>query len=310
MNKMERYKAAVAGEPVDRAPRTCWAHHFTETHGSEGHTRAHSMFHKEHDWDILKIVNDFHYPFPDGVEDITCAADLEKFEVATLDEYMFREEAQCIANLRAEFPDVPIVQTQFCPLRQLIRRAGNNIIPVLLANQEATHKALENITISMEKYFDKLVASGCNGFFFGINYLSSTGGIVDSVDPVYTEFMKPYIPRMLRSMKKAGLDRFVHLHGVGVSLTILEDMEYEVISAGDRNPTNYSLKELRELTGKTAMGGIDEVNFGMMTAQEVRDQIKDTREQFGEQGLIIAPGCTIQTWAPAHLIRILADTTT
>lgn len=306
MNKMERFRAAVAGEPVDRPPRTCWAHFMTETLGGAEHAKRHIAYQDEYDWDILKVVNDFHYPFPEDVETITGPADMEKFAIAGMSEYLFSEELACLEVLRAKYgTGLPIVLTTFDPLRQIVRRAGARSLPILAACPEDTLRMLHQVCETMCTYMQALRAAGCDGIFLSVNSANVVPSRLAVDDAFYEKFMRPFERQMLEAM--TGMVRMIHLHGEPVTLKRMQDYPVDVISVSDRLPNNPSLAAVKRETGKSVIGGIDESRIVDMTPDELRAQIADTQKQVDGTGVIVAPGCTIPAWTPAHLLRILAD---
>lgn len=305
MNKRDLFRAAVASEKPARVPRTCWAHFMTETLGGEEHARRHIMYQDDYDWDILKVVNDFHYPFPEGVETIGGPADMAKFEVAPMTEYLFREELVCLKILRDRYgPDLPIVFTTFAPWHQIVRRAGMSVVPTLLAHPQDTLRMLRKVSDSMCTFMGELRKAGCDGVFFGLNscFLPPSPMAVD--DEVYQTFMRPFEIEMLEAME--GMVRMIHAHGVPVGLERLDGYPYEVISVSDGLEGNPTMSEIRETTGKPFIGGINEAQIVNMTPDELRTQIADVLKSTDGKGLIMAPGCTMPEWTPADLLRILA----
>lgn len=309
MNKLDRFRAAVAGDPVDRAPRTCWAHYMTETLGGEEHARRHIVYQNEYDWDILKVVNDFHYPFPEGVESIGGPEDMERFQVAPMSDYLFAEELKCLGILREEYGrETPIVFTTFDPLRQVVRQAGARVMPTLLAHPQETLRMLQVISETMCTFMAALREAGLDGVFFSVNSGNKAPSPLALEDEVYTTFMRPFEIEMLEAM--TGMVRMIHLHGAPISMDRFGDYPYEVLSVSDRLEGNPGLREGHELTGKCVIGGIDESRIADMAPDELRAQIADTKAQLNERNQIIAPGCTIPIWTPARLLHILADTST
>lgn len=307
MNKKDRFLAAVSNEPVDRAPRTCWTHFMTETLGGEEHAQRHLIYQQEYDWDICKMVNDIQYPFPDGVESIRGPEDIERFCEESMDAPLFAGEIRAIQVLRAALgPDTPIVFTAFDPLRQLVRRAGLSSLPVLLGHKELTLRALRAINATLVRFMGEMKRVGADGVFLAVNSAHAPGSPMAVDASVFETFMKPFEIELLESMK--GMTRFLHVHGNAIRLDRTADYPFEVISVSDRIEGNPTLADLRQVTGRCIMGGVDETRIGRMTPQELRDQIEDTFRVAGERNLILSPGCTIPVWTPAHLLRILAGT--
>ncbi|MBI2457810.1 MAG: uroporphyrinogen decarboxylase, partial [candidate division NC10 bacterium] len=78
MTKIERVRAALAGKPVDRPPFSVW-YHFGNQHASpEWTAQAHLDFFEAYDLDLLKVMNDYDYPLPEGMEVMTTPEDLKR----------------------------------------------------------------------------------------------------------------------------------------------------------------------------------------------------------------------------------------
>jgi len=66
MDKIERVRSALAGQPVDRAPFTVWYHFGTQHAPAERAAQVHLEFFDHYDLDLLKLMNDYDYPAPPG----------------------------------------------------------------------------------------------------------------------------------------------------------------------------------------------------------------------------------------------------
>src|SRR5258705_8934021 len=78
MNKIERVRAALAGQPVDRAPFTVWYHFGNQHAPAERTAEVHLEFFEHYDLDLLKLMNDYDYPMPAGTEVMARPADLSR----------------------------------------------------------------------------------------------------------------------------------------------------------------------------------------------------------------------------------------
>src|SRR3972149_3576626 len=76
MTKFERVRAAVAGGPVDHPPFSVWYHFGLQHAPAERAAQAHLEFFEAYDLDWLKLMNDYSYPMPPGVETLRAARDL------------------------------------------------------------------------------------------------------------------------------------------------------------------------------------------------------------------------------------------
>lgn len=304
MTRRQRFLAAVQGLPVDRVPCTGWVHFITETLGGTEHALRHIRWVREYEWDVCKVVNDFHYPFPPGTERLESVADMSRFEPASFDEPSFAEELKAIRLLRAEFgADMPIVLTVFEPLRQIVRRVGMSCMDMIFAHPVEATRMLDAVADTMCRYMQAIREAGCDGIF-----LASTGALRPPArfgldDARYERFVKPYERQILDAAQ--GMVRIVHAHGSGIDMGRVIDLPCEVFSVSDRLPGNPSLAELRKITDRCLMGGIDESRIHDMTQHELEVQIADAVRQAGREKLILSPGCTLPSWAPAHQLRLI-----
>ena len=80
MNKIERVRAALAGQPVDRPPFTVW-YHFGNQHAPAAVAAQVQLdFFAHYDLDLLKLMNDYDYPMPAGMDVMATPADLGRLE--------------------------------------------------------------------------------------------------------------------------------------------------------------------------------------------------------------------------------------
>src|SRR5262249_11811525 len=76
MNKIERVRATLAGEPADRPPFTVWYHFGTQHSPAARAASVHLEFLEAYDFDLLKVMNDYDYPMPEGIDTLATADDL------------------------------------------------------------------------------------------------------------------------------------------------------------------------------------------------------------------------------------------
>jgi hypothetical protein len=80
MNKVERVRAALRGVTLDHPPITVWYHFGLQHAPAEKMAAAHLEFLDAYDLDWLKVMNDYSYPMPKGLDVIATAADLRRIE--------------------------------------------------------------------------------------------------------------------------------------------------------------------------------------------------------------------------------------
>jgi len=308
MTKRERFEAAIAGRPVDRPPVTAWVHFVTDESPPEVFADRAAAFFERLDFDICKVVNDYRYPLPDGLETIDGPDDMRRFRRLSMDHPALVRQPRAIRLLRHRLgPDVPILDTGFDPFQQVMRRAGYDRARIVFAYPEAATEMLEAVCATMEDFMAALRDAGCDGVFFSING-AITGGSRAVDRATYERFMRPYDLRMLAAM--APMVRILHVHGAPVDVTRVLDYPVEALSVSDRLAGNPSIADLRRLTTKCLMGGVNETMIAERGPDALRAEVRDAvRQNGGVERLIIAPGCTIPTQTPSFLLRALVEET-
>ena len=79
LTKLQRFHAAVRGEPVDYPPTVAWCNFVTNDVDGAGNARRQLAFFDACDWDICKVMNDYRLTPPPGVETISSPADMLRF---------------------------------------------------------------------------------------------------------------------------------------------------------------------------------------------------------------------------------------
>ena len=308
MNKRERFFAAVRGEKVDRPPVTTWVHFLSDHLPGEQTAALHRSFLEAYDWDVAKVMNDYRYPIPAGVQALDDSASLRAFKPLGLDEPCFAEQLKCLAALRAGLgPDIALIDTGFDPYQQILRNVGFDQAANMWKHKDDTLRALETVADSFCRYIAAVKAQGVEAFFLSINGAIREGFPRGSSQEVYETFQRPFELQLLQAAE--GMVRILHIHGVGLDLKRVLDYPCEVISISDRLPGNPSLAELRKLTPKCLMGGLDETKFQERNLPAIAREIDDAIAQAGRANFILACGCTIPSFTPMRSLSFLRDYT-
>jgi uroporphyrinogen decarboxylase len=306
MNRRERFFAAVAGREPDRPPVTAWVHFLSDHLSGEDTAELHLKFLREYDWDIAKVMNDYRYPLPVGLERLDGAEAMRRFRRLSLDEPAFARQLDAIRRLRRELgPDWPIVDTLFDPYQQVVRNVGFAEGVNIPLHREAALDMLGAVCDTLCDYVAAAREAGADGFFLSINSAIREGFPRGVGEAVFRDYQRPFDLRLLAAAE--GSVRILHIHGVGLDLDRVLDYRCEVISLSDRLPGNPSLGELRGRTDKCLMGGIDETRIQEKPLPELRAEIDDALAQAGRRRFILAPGCTVPSFTPQRTLRCLQD---
>ena len=98
----------------------------------------------------------------------------------------------------------------------------------------------------------------------------------------------------------------LHAHGEHLYFDRLVDYPAHALSWADLNG-GPSIAEARRRTRFTLMAGLDHVKFVESSARLVRGQVTRALEAGGATGFILAPGCSLPTYAYPPLIRAARD---
>ena len=305
MTRTERVMAAVRGEPVDRIP-ICFWHHFQPAGSGRALAEATlTFFDQDFDLDIMKVMPDIPYPFPQhSVKD---QGDWRLLEPIDRDHSrFFRQRAECVQALRDLLGfDTPIIMTVFSPLCEAIHFAADK--PTLLAHMQehsvVVHEALSVIAENLREHIRDVIAAGADGVFFALQ--GCTSQVMP--EPLYREFGRPYDLMALQGAANGWLN-ILHVHGEkDLFFDQVLDYPVQVLSWSDRI-AGPSLREARGMTSKCLMGGWNE--FGALSKGPRDDILKEAQDAIAQTAgrrFILANGCSVPDDTDEQWLHIARD---
>jgi uroporphyrinogen decarboxylase len=303
VNKIERVRAALAGRPVDRAPFTVWYHVGTQHAPAERTAQVHLEFFDHYDLDLLKLMNDYDYPMPVGREVVATAADLARLEPFDPVKTPFGTQLQTVELVAGALRDRALfVDTVFNAWNTLKRNLVREAMPALMAEQpKALEAALRVVNDNLIRYAQASLARGAAGIFL------SVPATAESVTPEqYERFMRPFDLAFLEAIRGRGECHILHAHGERLYFDRLADYPAHALSWADRHG-GPAIAEARGRTPFTLMSGLDHVTFTEVSADRVREQVRRATAEGGSTRFILAPGCSLPTYAYPPLIRAARD---
>ncbi|MFA7669238.1 MAG: uroporphyrinogen decarboxylase family protein [Burkholderiaceae bacterium] len=308
MNKKERFLAAVHGREVDRPPVTSWVHFLSDHLDSERTADLHHQFMLAYDWDVLKVMNDYRYPVPEGVSTLASPESLAAYRKLGLDHPAFAVQLDVLTRLRKQLgADTPMLETVFEPYQQIVRNVGFSEAENFFNHGQAALDAIEEVTETTCDYIRKVKALGVDGIFLSINGAIPVGRSRGVSPERHETFQKPFAIRVLEAAE--GMVRVLHVHGDHLQMDRVWDYPCEVLSVSDRLAGNPSLSDLRNQTDKCLMGGLDETRIQERSLPEIAAEIDDAIQQVGRQKLILGPGCTIPSFTSQRNLEYLRSYT-
>jgi uroporphyrinogen decarboxylase len=303
VNKIERVRAALAGRPVDRAPFTVWYHFGTQHAPAERTAQVHLEFFDHYDLDLLKLMNDYDYPMPRGLEVVATAADLARLEpLDPLLTPMGTQLAVVDQVARALDGRALFLDTVFNAWNTLKRNLVREAMPALMAEEpKALEAALAVVNDNLIRYAQASLARGAAGIFFSVPATAESLTLEQ-----YERFMRPFDLAFLEAIRGRGECHVLHAHGERLYFDRLVDYPAHVLSWADLNG-GPSIAEARRRTRFTLMAGLDHVRFVESSARLVRGQVARALEAGGPTGFVLAPGCSLPTYTYPPLIRAARD---
>lgn len=302
MNKIERVRASLAGEKVDRPPFTLWYHFGNQHAPAERCAQVHLEFFEAYDLDLLKVMNDYDYPMPDGLDTVATSEDLERLRAFDPAASPLGAQLQAVTSIAEALRGRALfVDTVFSAWNTLRRNVVKEAMADLMARHPAAlERALGVVNENLIRYALASLARGTAGIFFSV---PASAEIVTREQ--YERFMRPFDLALLEAIRRRGECHVLHAHGERIYLDRLLDYPAHALSWADLNG-GPSLEEVRDRTAMTLMAGIDHVKFAETSAAALRRQVASARQRGGNTRLILAPGCSVTTYAYPPLIRTVA----
>lgn len=307
MNKMQRFLAAVRGQPVDYPPSMAWCNFATDAVDGKENARRQLAFQEACDWDICKVMNDYRLAPPAGIETIEKPADMLRFARQSMSERIFAEQLECLRIVRERLgADIPLIDTLFEPFFSLLFAVGFSRAAFIRSHPEEAAAMLGALTDTFVDYIAEIRKIPVDGVLYATNaciLAPSPRGITDAE---FREFHRPYDLRLLDEMQ--GLTRIVHAHGNPLDLGRILDYPCEVFSWSDRLNGNPSIAVVRKLTGKCLMGGVDESKLQERSLPEIRAEVADAIAQAGgTRNFILSPGCNVASGVATRSLICMRD---
>ncbi|MFI5338280.1 MAG: uroporphyrinogen decarboxylase family protein [Candidatus Methylomirabilales bacterium] len=303
MTKVERVRATLAGKPVDQPPFTIW-YHFGSQHASPERTaQVHLEFFEAYDLDLLKVMNDYDYPMPEGMEVMSTPDDLKRLAPLDVTRTPLGQQLKAIELisrlLRGEALFVDTVFNAWNTVRRnLVKEAME---PLMAKHPVALEAALQIVNDNLIQYALASLERGAAGIFL------SVPASAESITPEqYARFMRPFDLQLLKAIRGKGECHILHAHGEKLYLDQILDYPVHALSWADLNG-GPSIAEARRRTPLTLMTGMDHIKFPYVSARAIRDQVKTARAQAGNTKFILAPGCSVASYSFPPLIKAARD---
>ena len=301
MNKIERVTLALKGEEVDRPPFSFWYHFGLQHMPGRTHAEAELDFYRAYDLDFLKVMNDYPYPLPRGLDALASEEDWNHIEPVAGSHECWREQLEALSMISETIgSEAMFIETIFSPWTTARRLTPTGRLDEARElHPQALLAAMDAIAASLGAYAFEAVARGAAGIFLSLG--AATGDVMTVEE--YETWGRPFDLKVLAAVREAPFN-VLHIHGKQIHFDSLVD--YPVAAMNwSHFATTPSLAKGRVLSGKTVLGGIDEAAAAHLSAKGIEEQVARALSEVGTRGLIVTPGCSVPTDTPVGGLRAI-----
>jgi len=300
MNKIERVDRALRGEEVDYPPLSLWYHFGIQHAGGEQFARISLEYFHHYDFDFLKVMNDYYYPVPDGLDAVRTAAELERFTRFDVERCEWAEQLRALRLIARELEGrARFIDTVFDPWQSLRRSvAGESMERLAAEHPEALHRALDAIADNLIAYARRAIQTGASGIFMSV---PAAREIVSR--EIFLAFVKPHAAKVFAAVAGAAPFNVAHIHGDDLYMDDCLDFPVAAFSWWDRGPHGPALEHVLGRTRACVMGGIDQTLLTRRSPAFLKEHVAQGLKLGGPRRFLIANGCSIDTWVSPAVVR-------
>ena len=304
MDKIERLDRVLNGEEVDHPPVTLWYHFGVQHAGGEQFAKLTLEFFNYYDFDYLKVMNDYFYPPPTGLDAVTTKEDLKRITHFDVEKCDWQEQFKALKYINAELRGKAyFIDTVFDPWQSLRRNmAGENIEALMAAEPDAMLAALDVIADNLIAYCQRSLEIGTAGIFMS---LYAGKDLISREN--FLRFVKPPAMRVFSAISGLGKMNTAHIHGEDLFFEDVLDFPVNIFNWWDRGPKGPSLQWVKERISGCVMGGINQKIVARTTRQFLRNHVKEGVALGGATRFLLANGCSSDTWGYPPSMKTIVE---
>ena len=304
MKKKELVDSVLEGRPVDRPPLSMWYHFGVQHADGDAFAKTTLAYFRHYDFDFLKVMNDYFYPAPDGMDAIRTRADLQRVVPVQPDQTRWRQQFRALELIHASLKhDAYFMDTVFDPWQSLHRNlAAENMQHLMLNEPQALLEALDVIADNLINYCRTSIKIGASGIF-----LSIPAGSEIVTREQFLTFVKPFANRVLKAIEGLGPITTLHVHGKDLFFDDVLDMPAPIFNWWDRGPEGPSLAHVLDRIPGCVMGGIDQTLVARRTRAFLKQHVQEALHLGGRERFFLANGCSIDTWVYPGAIEAIVQ---
>lgn len=305
MDKIERVDRVLNGEAVDRPPVTLWYHFGVQHAGGEQFAKITTEFFNYYDFDYLKVMNDYFYLPPEGLEAVKTKEDLKRISHFDVEKCDWQEQFSALKFISRELQGrAYFIDTVFDPWQSMRRNMAGEHIDALMADEpDALLAALDIVADNLIEYCKKSLSIGTAGIFMS---LPAARELISREN--FLRFVKPPAEKVFEAISSLGKMNTAHIHGEDLYFDDVLDLPVDIFSWWDRGPKGPSMKWVKERIKGCVMGGINQKIVARTTREYLRNHVREAIELGGKTRFFLANGCSSDSWGyPPSMLAIVDE---
>lgn len=289
MNKVERVRAALAGDPVDRVPASFWLHFPKEINQGQAAVQAHLQFLEDTDVDFLKIFNE--HPYRANVE-IKEPRDWRDVRPAPLSSPFMQgmlDEVKGVVD--AVGGDCLTVTTVFGPFGEGNHATGGLVTEHMLEDPESVSQGLAAISDSLAEWSLAMLEAGTDGIYY-----SAQGGERSRFsEECFLERVKPHDLNVLQAIDGRGEFNLLHICKDDIRLEHYLDYPAVAVNwAAAKN--NWTMREGADRFQRPVLGGLHDRGVIVNGShEEIGAAVHACISDVGTSQFMVGADCTLPT---------------
>lgn len=304
MDKVERVDRVLNGEEVDRPPLTLWYHFGVQHSGGEQFAKLTLEFFNYYDFDYLKVMNDYFYPPPEGLNAVKTKDDLKRIAHFDVEKCDWQEQFKALRYISRELKGKAyFLDTVFDPWQSLRRNMAGENIEALMANEpDAMLAALDVIADNLIEYCKKSLAIGTAGIFMS---MYAAKELISREN--FLRFVKPPAMKVFSAISELGKMNTAHIHGEDLLFEDVLDFPVNIFNWWDRGPKGPSLQWVKERIAGCVMGGINQKIVARTTREFLSNHVREGIELGGSRRFLLANGCSSDSWGYPPAMKTIVE---
>ena len=305
MDKIERVDRVLNGEEVDRPPVTLWYHFGIQHSGGEQFAKITTEYFNYYDFDYLKVMNDYFYPPPEGLDAVKTKVDLKRITRFDVDKSDWREQFKALRYISEKLNGKAyFIDTVFDPWQSIRRNmAGENIDALMADEPDALLEALDIVADNLIEYCKKSLNIGTAGIFMSV---WAAKELISREN--FLRFVKPPAMKVFEAISGLGKMNTAHIHGESLFFEDVLDFPVDIFNWWDRSPQGPSLQWVKERINGCVMGGINQNIVARTTREFLRNHVREAIALGGNTRFFLANGCSSDPWGyPPSMLAIVDE---